>query len=112
MEKKHEIMSLQKFGKINKRQKKDIMLNTATTVMLAESALAYLAAGIITTNPEFSKVVPALLYTCSALTTGMTALSAHITAKANAKNTEFVSKHVRELNNQLYDAETKFLVRK
>ncbi len=107
--KEYKIMDNKKFQNANKKQKKDIILKSMTSVILAESSLAFLAAGLLSLNPNLPVVVPALLFANTALTAGMTYISAKDVQRCNEKNTALVNNQVKALNDKLYDTENQVL---
>ncbi len=107
--KEYKIMDNKKFQNVNKKQKKDIILKSMTSVVLAESSLAFLAAGLLSLNTDITPVVPALLGVNTLATAVMTYACAKDAQKCNKKNTALVDAQVKALNDKLYDTENQVL---
>lgn len=107
------ITGMYKFTKLNKKQKKNILLKSASALVLAEASACFLASGIATTvNTDYSIIVPALFYLETLISAGMSAMCGIDAVKDNNTNNKMVNNYVKNLSDKLYDNENIVLSRK
>lgn len=114
MEKKNNfnVMSITKFNKLNKAQRKSVILTALSSLVFAESSLAFLTGGILTLCSGEPTIIPALLFAETAFTAGIALGTYKYAKKQNEKNNKLVNDRVKYLNNKLYESENIILARK
>lgn len=112
MKKNYNILSNEKFNKLNKAQKKSVVLKSLSALTLIESSLVFATSGVMTLVTKEPTIVPALLFVNTGITAGMSLMAYKDAIRDNAKNTKMVNGKIRSLNDRIIEAESKLYLRK
>lgn len=91
-EKEYSLVDIKKFNKINKRQKKNIILKALSSFVFLESSIAFTVASIAALNSTLPAEVSPLLLAESGLTLMMCSISLQSLSNENKKNNKLIKK--------------------
>lgn len=112
LKKKYEVISLEKFGKINKKQKRNIILKSLTALVYAEASVLFLATAVASHSLDVVPFISPLFYIASFGAAFNGLISAREAKRDERNNNKLVNREVLSLSRKLHDTQNELLAKK